>query len=62
MKEVLIDHLNEKMYLQSELATASGVIIGSSKQKITKTLIVTLKNYFKNGEIKQTVKVLQYED
>lgn len=59
-KKVYIKDLNEKMYLAEEVLSASGVIIGSYKQRVSKTLMVTLDNYLKNKEIKEPISILEY--
>ncbi|HPU90204.1 MAG TPA: HD domain-containing phosphohydrolase [Spirochaetota bacterium] len=57
-KETTISQLTEDMYLALDVITASGVILGSKNQKITNALIITLKNYEKNGQIKEAIHVL----
>ncbi len=58
--DISIKELSEEMYLSEEIVTASGVILGGKNQKVTKTMIVTLENYYKNEEIKDRVSVLKY--
>jgi len=58
VKRIAISDLNEKMYLNEEIISASGIILGKMKQRITKTLIITLKNYASNREITNNVTVI----
>ncbi len=58
VKRITVNDLNENMYLNEELISASGVILGKLKQRITKTLIITLKNYVSNKEITDHVSVI----
>ncbi len=60
--DISIHELSEEMYLADEIVTASGVILGGKNQKVTKTMKVTLENYYKNGEIKGKISVLKYFD
>jgi response regulator RpfG family c-di-GMP phosphodiesterase len=62
MMDIPLKEVTEEMYLSEEIVTASGVILGGKNQRVTKTLIVTLDNYLKNGEIKDRVSVLKYVD
>jgi response regulator RpfG family c-di-GMP phosphodiesterase len=62
MMDISLKELSEEMFLSEEIVTASGVILGGKNQKVTKTLIVTLQNYHKNGEIINKVSVLKYEN
>jgi hypothetical protein len=52
-KDVTIDRLREDMYLAEDVVSAAGVILGSKNQKVTKALIITLKNYEKNMQLKE---------
>ena len=61
-KKVAINELNDKMYLAKPVVTASGIILGSARQKINETLIITLMNHAKNKEIGRDVVVLQLSD
>lgn len=58
VKEVMIDHLDDTMLLAKELVSASGVVLGSKNQRLTKSMIITLKNYRKNREIKDPIMVV----
>ncbi len=60
--DISLKELTEEMYLSEEIVTASGVILGGRNQRVTKTMIVTLDNYHKNGEITDRVSVLKYVD
>ncbi len=62
IEDVPIKDMNENMYLAEDIISASGTIIGSKNQKVTKTLIVTLSNYLKNKEIKDRISVINYVD
>ncbi len=59
-KKVLLKSLNEKMYLAASISSASGMILGEKNQRITKTLIITLKNYARNNEIKEPIDIFHY--
>ncbi len=56
-RDISIDRLDEDMYLAEDVLTASGVILGSKNQKVTKTLKITLKNYEKNKQLKDLINV-----
>jgi len=57
-KELDSEKLQEGMYLAEDLVTASGIIIGNKNQKITNALIAAVKNYVKNNQLKEKLKVL----
>lgn len=57
-KELSIKHLTEEMYLAEDVISAEGVILGSINQKVSRALIITLKNYEINKQIKDPIKVL----
>ncbi|HPD77683.1 MAG TPA: hypothetical protein PLH88_04595 [Spirochaetota bacterium] len=47
------------MYLAEDLVSASGVIIGSKNQKITSALITTIKNYSRNHQLREKIKIIE---
>lgn len=53
-----INELKEGMYLAEDVLTKNGVIVGTSKQKITQSLLVTLKNYYNKKLLTPYIKVL----
>ncbi|MGQ9843408.1 MAG: HD domain-containing phosphohydrolase [Spirochaetota bacterium] len=53
-----INKLKEGMYLAEDVLTKNGVIVGTSKQKITQSLLVTLKNYYNKNLLHPFIKVL----
>ncbi|HXK66561.1 MAG TPA: hypothetical protein PK348_09860, partial [Spirochaetota bacterium] len=55
---VAIPELKEGMYLAEDVMSKNGVIIGTNKQKITTSLLVTLKNYYNKKLINPFIKVL----
>lgn len=55
-----ISELNSDMYIANDIISKSGVILGSSKQKISKVLIQTLKNYKQKNQLEGKIKVLVY--
>ena len=62
LQKKTISELNDDMYLAENVVSASGIIIGEKKQRITKMLITVLGNYARNREIKETISVLTYID
>lgn len=57
-REVSADDLDESMYLAEDLVTASGSAIANKNQKLTPALIAAIKNYSKNSQLKETVKII----
>ncbi len=57
-RECSIEMLNDDLYLAEDIVSAEGVILGSKNQKITAVLKMTLKNYEKNKQIRNTIKVI----
>lgn len=57
IKEITSEKLEDGMYLAEDLVASGGVIIGNSNQKITSTLIITIRNYIKNQQLRGTIKV-----
>lgn len=57
-RECHIDMLTDEMYLSEDVVSAEGVILGNRNQKVTSVLKLTLRNYEKNKQIKDTVKVI----
>ena len=53
-----INELKEGMYLAEDVITKNGVIVGTSKQKITQSLLLTLKNYYNKKLLHPYIKVL----
>ena len=62
VKDLPIEQLDEDMYFAEDVISASGVILGTKNQKINRALIITLKNYEINKQIKDMVKVLKISD
>jgi response regulator RpfG family c-di-GMP phosphodiesterase len=58
MTTVAVNELKEGMYLAEDVVSKNGVIIGTSKQKITTSLLVTIKNYYNKKLLQPFVKVL----
>ncbi len=58
-RELLVEELQEGMYLAEDLVSASGVIIGSKNQKITSALITTIKNYSRNHQLREKIKIIE---
>jgi response regulator RpfG family c-di-GMP phosphodiesterase len=58
VKELKIDQLNDTMLIAEELVSASGLVLGSKNQRLTKSMIIALKNYCKNKEIKESITVV----
>lgn len=57
-KDLPVDNLEEGMYLSEDLISSTGTVIGNKNQKLTRPLIVTIKNYSKNYQLKDTIKVV----
>lgn len=55
---VTVNELREGMYLAEDLISKNGVIVGTSKQKITTSLLVTIKNYYNKKLLNPYIKVL----
>lgn len=62
IKKAAISELNPKMFLADDVISASGVIIGTKRQRITLALVAALSNYAKNREIAEPISVLVYEE
>lgn len=62
IKSVSLGDLEEGMFLADEIVTASGVIIGSNKQRITNTLKIILKNHLEKKEIREPISVMTIEE
>jgi hypothetical protein len=50
------------MYLAEDVLSASGLILGNKNQKMTKALIITFRNYLKNEQLKDNLKVFILTD
>jgi hypothetical protein len=61
-KEVAVNQLSEDMYLAEDVLSASGVILGNKNQKMTKALITPFRNYLKNDQLKENLKVFLLTD
>jgi len=46
------------MYLAEDLISASDVTIGTRNQKLTLALIAAIRNYSKNNQLKDIIKVI----
>jgi len=57
-KQVLVKHMTDGMYLAEDVTAASGAVIGSRNQPVTRALIITLNNYAINQQIKQPIPVI----
>ncbi|GAB4220794.1 MAG: response regulator [Spirochaetota bacterium] len=58
MTTLAIHELKEGMYLAEDVISKNGVIVGTSKQKITTSLLVTIKNYYNKKLLNPFIKVL----
>jgi response regulator RpfG family c-di-GMP phosphodiesterase len=62
IKKVSISEMNSKMFLADDVVSASGVIIGTRRQRVTLALVAALSNYAKNKEITEPIGILIYAD
>ncbi len=56
--ELTIDELQEGMLLAEDLVTLDGKVISGQNQILNEPLLATFYNYAKNGQIKNTIKVI----
>jgi len=57
-KEVSVKNLEVGMILDEDLNTAAGAMLSTKKQVLTPALISAIRNYVKNGQLKDTIKVV----
>jgi len=60
--KVGISELNEQMWLEGDVVSTAGVVIGANRQRVSRTLIAMLRNYAANNEISEPISVFQYVD
>ncbi len=53
-----VNEIKEGMYLAEDVIFKNGVILGCSKQKITTSLLLTIKNYYEKKLLNPYIKVL----
>ncbi len=56
--ELSPDELKEGMYLADDLVSAGGTIIGSKNQKISSALLAAIRNYSRNNQLSQKIRVV----
>ncbi len=57
-REIPVEELEEGMFLVDDLISANGVVIGTRNQKLTAALITAIRNYSKNYQLNDTIKVI----
>ncbi len=57
-KEISSKNLEVGMFLNEDLISASGAMLSTKNQILTNALIATIRNYVKNGQLKDIIKVL----
>jgi len=57
-KEISSKNLEVGMFLNEDLISASGAMLSTKNQPITSALISTIRNYVKNGQLKDAIKVV----